>query len=350
MKNIKLFYISIMMLFHLSCEQLMLHPNPKTDNLSIFDEYVKICREKYGLFEVKELDFDALVDSIRPNITDDLAQKELFNILGYITLRLREGHTKLEDEINRWYKSYNFYDGYPLAYGVVAKRIYYNEELNSTVKYIGKASYEGWRLNYGRFNEDSTIGFIRVFTFNIELSDAELDTMISYLAGTRGLIVDVRSNFGGYVEQASKLASCFTDKTIHFATNYVKNGPGKDDFASSKVMLKMRCGSLIYTKPIMLLHDRGTFSSGSLFVVMMGQMEHVTTVGQVFGGGTGTVISGYLANGWKYSMSTSILVDAEGNPTDNGLEPDIPMLINPADTINDAVIDRAILEIQNVYE
>jgi hypothetical protein len=38
--------------------------------------------------------------------------------------------------------------------------------------------------------------------------------------------------------------------------------------------------------------------------------------------------------------------DYLGRLTDNGIEPDIPVVYNPEDTAHDAIIDRAILELQ----
>ena len=66
----------------------------------------------------------------------------------------------------------------------------------------------------------------------------------------------------------------------------------------------------------------------------MTAMPNVTTIGQIYGGGTGEIVDGFLANGWKWTLSTSNFVDLQGRPTDPGIEADIPMVINPADTDN----------------
>ena len=75
-------------------------------------------------------------------------------------------------------------------------------------------------------------------------------------------------------------------------------------------------------------------------------MPNVTTIGQVYGGGTGEIVDGFLANGWQWTISTANFLDLEGKPTDPGIEDDIPMGINPSDTATDAIIERAILELQ----
>ena len=125
-------------------------------------------------------------------------------------------------------------------------------------------------------------------------------------------------------------------------------GLGPDDFAASEMKIKPSGSPYTFTKPVMVLHDRISFSTGSIFPIMMAPLEHTTTVGQITGGGTGEIIEGYLANGWIYTLSTSNLVDSQGRPTDNGMEPDIPVVYNPEDTVQDVIIERAILEIQTL--
>jgi C-terminal processing protease CtpA/Prc len=169
---------------------------------------------------------------------------------------------------------------------------------------------------------------------------------MEYLKDAKGLIIDVRGNKGGYINLASKLASYFTLSEVEVGTNYIKNGPGKNDFAASKMKLKPSENPYTFTKPVIVIQDRSTFSSGSLFCIMMNSLDHVSSMGIPFGGGTGDIMDGFLANGWKWVISTSNFVNNDGIPTDPGLEVEIPMVINQEFTITDAMIERAILELQ----
>lgn len=80
------------------------------------------------------------------------------------------------------------------------------------------------------------------------------------------------------------------------------------------------------------IQDWITFSSTSLFTIMLYTMDHVKTLVQIFGGGTGEIIDSHLTKGCKYIISSSKLVDKCGQHTDHGIEVDIPMLINPEDS------------------
>lgn len=332
-----------------SCENAYMNPTPGEDNLSIFNEYASISIEKYGLADVKRVDLVSLADSIRPFITDDLSKEELYDYMYIITQRMREGHTLLTapDIGKNPFFVYEYYLGYPKAFDwLMADTLYYIVTDNPNRQEL-KPEGSIFSIYYGLLPQDSNLGYIRLSSFSVNVDNEDIETMLDYLKDTKGLIIDVRSNLGGFVEFAARLTSYFTAHEYVFATNYVKNGPGPDDFVGSELKITPSGSPLTYTKPIMLLQDRITFSSGSLFSVMMSYLDHVTTVGQRFGGGTGEIIDGILSNGWSYQLSSSNLVDWKGRPTDDGIDADIPMVLDTLDNARDEVIERAILEINS---
>ncbi len=329
-----------------SCEKIVMHPKPGTDNLSIFNEYVKVCTEKFALEEVKGIDISELADSIRPYVTNDLSEEELFNMMGIFIDRMQEGHTNLKTVDFDLNKSYYYFIGYPPAFNfLVARDEYYGISANPDVQIIAPED-DFFELLYGFLPQDQEIGYIRIVNFTMNISDEQLETMMAYLKDAKGLIIDVRGNLGGYIELVGRLSGYFTSNEVKVGTNLIKNGPGKNDFAATDMRIQPSGSPYTYTKPVAVLHDRITFSSGSLFCLAMKAMPNVTTVGQVYGGGTGEIVDGFLANGWKWTISTSNFLDLDGRPTDPGIEADIPMVINPEDTDRDAVIERAILLLQ----
>jgi hypothetical protein len=323
-----------------------MHPQPKTDNLSLFDEYSKLCIEKFGLTEVKGVDLKYLADSLRPYITPDLSEKELFDLMGIFVDRMQEGHTKINSIDFKLNKSYYWFLGYPPAANVIIdNEYYYGVNANPDVQIIApEGSF--FEINYGFLPQDKEIGYIRIISFDMSITDAELETMMAYLKDAKGIVIDVRSNLGGYDELVGRLASYFNTSELVIGMNYIKNGPGNGDFAVSKMKIEPSGSPYTFTKPVVILQDRVTFSSGSIFCIIMNAMDNTTSIGQMFGGGTGTIMDGFLANGWQWTISTSNLVDNEGRPTDPGIDPDIQIVINPEDTTEDAVIERAIQELQ----
>lgn len=341
-----IFLSIITMLFLNSCEKIFMHPESGNKNIDVFNEYSNICIEKFGLQSVKGIDLVQLRDSIQPFINNDLSDEDLFNYLGIVTVRMQEGHTNLEDIKNGYQASYPFYLGYESAINyTIIEEYYYGENANPNVQVIEPpGSFNS--IQYGFLTQDNAIGYIRIESFDIDASDEELEKMMMYLKDAKGIIIDLRGNLGGFVNLAARIASYFTTNEILFAKNYIKNGPEANNFAISDMKLTPSGSIYTFTKKVAILHDRITFSSGSLFSIMLYSLHNVTTLGVKFGGGTGEIIDGFLSNGWKYNLSTSNLVDTEGRPTDNGIEADIPMVINPADTVIDVIIEKAIVELK----
>jgi len=338
---ILLFSISI-----ISCENIFMEPKPGTDNLSIFNEYAELCITKFGLEEAKGIDLEALADSIRPFVTPNLSEQELFDLMSIFVDRMKEGHTSLSSIDYKYNKTYYWFNDYPLAmdYNIPPKS-YYGDVANPEVQIINpEDSY--FDILYGFLPQDNEIGYISIITFDMTVSDSQLETMMAYLKDAKGLIIDVRNNFGGYMDLVGRLSSYFFDSELVIGTNYIKNGPGKDDFAESIMKISPSGSPYTYTKPVIVLQDRVAYSSASLFCIVMNAVDNATTMGQKFGGGTGEIMDGFLANGWQWTLSTSNFVDLNGMPTDLGIDPDIYQIINPSDTIIDAVIERAIVELQ----
>jgi hypothetical protein len=323
-------------------------PEPSTDNVSVFNEYAKICIEKYGLAEVNHVDLETLADSIRPFINNHLSSKELFDYLSIMTLRMNEAHTSLKSLTDDYYSGIMWFAGYPMANNAyISTQYYYGMNANPQVQFIEDPS-SFYKITYGYFSQDKTIGYIYIVNFTMNVSNDEIETMMDYLKDAKGIVIDVRGNIGGYIELASRIASYFTSQKIVIGTDYIKNGPNPSDFAASKMELNPSGYKNTFLKPVIVLHDRVTYSSGSLFVIMMKAIGRTETIGQIFGGGTGQVVDGFLANGWKYTISTSNFENINGQPTSNGINADIPMVINTSDKTSDAIIDKAISELQNI--
>ena len=350
MKLIRIFILAILAaaLFN-SCEKIAMHPRPGMDNLSIFEEYVGIVTTKYALSEVKGVDLVALSDSIRPFITPELSEQELYDYMLTIAMRMKEGHTSLTGKGLQnvpVFGGYPWYEGYPISNNsVLTEQYYYGEEANPDVQVLTTED-SFFDIKYGYLPQDPEIGYMVIISFSISPSNQEIEKMMEYLKDARGIIIELRGNFGGYIEFGARLVSFFADQEYVFATNYIKNGPGPYDYVASEMKITPSGSPFTFTRPVMILHDRISFSTGSIFPVMMSPLEHVTTLGQISGGGTGEIIEGYLSNGWIYELSTSNLVDNQGRPTDNGMEPDIPVVYNPEDSVQDVIIERAIQEIQ----
>lgn len=344
-----LLYLATMTAFA-SCEKAFMQPNPATSNLAIFNEYAKIVTEKYAMLEYKGVDIDFLADSIRATITEDLNAAELFQKLSVITLRLRDGHSDLTATINGLeepaYASFNFLEGFPISIDAqILGDHYIGRSINPTIQFLeGEGFY--FRAIWGTLPQDQEIGYVWIPSWNVDISNDEIEMIFTDLKNTKGLIVDMRQNTGGDPALATKFASYFTDKPIYNGFERFKTGPNPNDFSDSQLTLQPTSSDNKYLKPVAVLTNRYVYSAATTFLYSVDPLENVITIGQISGGGSGSVGDGYLANGWKWSLSTSEFIDAEGRHLDDGVAPDIPVVFDLMDTTKDEIIERAILELQ----
>jgi C-terminal processing protease CtpA/Prc len=95
---------------------------------------------------------------------------------------------------------------------------------------------------------------------------------------------------------------------------------------------------------VVILANRHTFSAANNFVQVMKSLPQVTIIGDRTGGGSGLPFTYNLPNGWNIRLSASPMLDAEGNDTEWGIDPDIKVDMAPDASLTgrDAILDCAI--------
>lgn len=337
--------VVITSIFFTSCEKAFFKPIPATDALAIFDEYDKLVTEKYAMLEFKKVDIDVLTDSLRATINEDISDLDLLIKLANITAQLRDGHSAIIGEVNGEVTGYVFdtYEGYPVAYD---STILYNNYINPSNMNVLEGADEPTRMIYGQLVQDNELGYLLLPSFDVTITEEELEEVFSTLKETKGLIIDVRGNGGGDPALATMLASYFMNETTYTGFERFKTGPGVNDFTDSPSNVEPMDSDNRYLKPVAVLTDRGVYSATTTLSYSLNPLPQVTFIGQRTGGGSGSVADGYLANGWNWSLSTSEFIDHENRHLDDGIDPDIQVLLNLDDITKDEILERAIQELQ----
>lgn len=337
MKNTRYLLIVLVTVISLSsCEQLVMEPNPETDNIAIFEEYWKLVNEKFAMFSDpgKAINRNLLYSENKALIDNTISSDSLFNVLARITLSLKDGHSYLIDIENDIGVVYNVEGTTPLNLDqFIVDDIY----LNSNVQTQGSG------LKYTLL-KNGNVGYIQYRDFENEITTEMMNTILTYFENTNGIILDVRGNGGGDPSYAALMASHFTDSKIYTGYENFKTGPEIDAFSRSEIYLKPTEGKK-YLKPLIVLTNVGCFSATTTLIYHLNPLPHVTFIGAKTGGGSGSTADGYLANGWSWSLSTSEFIDWEGRRLDNGFEPDINVALDENDVTKDEIIERAILEL-----
>ncbi len=336
MKKYFIYYLVIIISFT-SCEKAFLSNGPNADNqLEVFDEFWNTFNEKYAMFEFKNVDWQTSYDSHRPMITENTSDEELFEILGDMVLSLRDGHTSLTDISRDSTKQFDILKGEPLNYDADILVTHLNEIIQGEVQVFMQFSF--YTLLKGN------IGYMQIPTFDAELTDTDINTILTFFKDTKGLIIDLRNNTGGSPSSASLLARHLTTTKIATGFERFKTGKGKNDFSDSPAFNNPAEGEK-YTKPVMVLTNGLCYSATTTFIYQTNPLDHVTFIGSTTGGGSGSVADGFLANGWSFSLSTSEFIDNTGQHLDDGFDPDIEVWLDDTNPDIDEQIQRAINEI-----
>ena len=159
------------------------------------------------------------------------------------------------------------------------------------------------------------------FTGNIDEAKPILNGALTFLSGTKALIIDLRYNGGG--NSSNRLQSYFFKEKTHLLDNV--NTFNKDTlsvFADPKTT-----NGLTLLMPIYILTSKNTFSAAEAFSASMQSVKRAIIIGDTTGGGshiTGTfdLKNGFVAKiPFARPVSTSTFKDWEGV----GVIPDIPV-------------------------
>ena len=332
-----------------ACEKALMDEVSGTDAISIFDEYATLVKEKYAMLDYKNVEIDALSDSIRLTITPGISELELFNKLGIITERLRDAHSSLildKSDTESPFAGFDLLEGYAPGFDFdILSEHYIGKEVNPDLNTL-EGGAVGLRAAWGTLPQNEEIGYLWIPSWNEPIKEEEIETIFKDLQNTKGLVFDMRLNTGGDPALATTFASYFTDKAVDTGFERFKTGPGANDFSDSPVILQPADREYRYLKPVRILTDRYVYSASTTFLYSVDPITRIETVGQRTGGGSGSVADGYLANGWYWSLSTSEFIDAQGRHLDDGVDPDIPVALNLEDTAQDEVVEAALADLK----
>jgi C-terminal processing protease CtpA/Prc len=334
MKKIFLLLLLIPLVF--SCEKVIFEKDLASDDPQTnFDYLWNECNEKYTYFEVKNVDWDQVYADLSPQVSPGITSDSLFRVMGKMLTALRDDHTNLFSPFN-----ISFFGTERLGQDNFDFRLIKENYLPSDFYISGPFVHDF--LN----NTNEEVGYIRFGSFTGGVSGGNLDFALNRYKDTKGLILDLRENGGGAVRDVFFLLSRFVEQRTLLNYSRLKNGPGHNDFAAAEPVYLDPNPGVQYLKKVVLLVDRGTYSSGSFTALATKAIPNIVLMGDTTGGGLGLPNGGQLPNGWTYRFSVTQALDLNQNPDlENGVPPDVPAFVDWSDLSKDEVIERALLEI-----
>lgn len=291
-----------------------------------------IMDQRYCFFPEKErqlgVNWDEVHTRYSRQVTAKLPAEQLFEVMGNMLGELRDGHVNLSSSFDLA-RNWSWKEDYPTNFSDTLLRRY----LSTDYRVTGGLRYRML---------DDNIGYIYCPTFDNMPGEGNLDEILYYLAPTNGLIIDVRSNSGGLLTAAERLASRFTDREILVGYMRHKRGPGHTDFSDMEEQRLKPSSYLRWQKRVVVLTNRGVYSAANEFVKYMRECG-ATIIGDKTGGGAGLPFSSELPNGWSVRFSACPMYDARQQCTEEGIEPDGYVSISDDDFLQgrDSIIEYA---------
>ena len=301
-------------------------------NRNVFDYFWSVMDRQYAFFDVHGVDWDKRRQEYIGNVTEEMSEMELFELLGDMMEGLNDGHLELHAEIDG--ENQRFRASKTRVLGPALDTAFANQKkikdrgefsndwfwgsLKRMKKKVLKRSYNsfaGGNIVWGKIGR---IGYITVFgmgefdddnegfDFQIAAVHRVMNQIINDFEDTDGLIFDVTLNQGGMDEISMALASHFTKEPV-FAYSKVARESGVDP----QRFYVEPAESGHYLKPVTLVTSDLTVSAAEIFTMAMRALPTVTHAGDTTWGALSDILSKTLPNGWELEMSNEIYRDAD---------------------------------------
>ncbi len=340
MKNIRIFLLCIVTITLVSCERAFMEADVPNKPVNVFDYLWNKVDQQYAFFDLKGVDWDSVYEVYRPKVSeDDMHVDSLFQVCAAMLNTLQDGHTNL---ISKFDVSHN---------DSVYYRMYANRNINTEVVVLNYLTVNyhttgGFAHNAIR---DGKVAYIRYASFMDDITTDNLSNLLDYYQDCKGLILDLRQNGGGNIDNIRILLSIFYNHGQPLYQTQIKSGPDHNEFTELTTVYAEDIDyddpftEEPYTKPVAVLIDRGSYSATSFFALCTMAYPNIRLFGDYTGGGLGLPNGGMLPNGWTYRFSITRTLDMNGNNYENGVPPDVRVILDPACTAQgvDNVIEAA---------
>ena len=328
----KLLAIFLLFLFA-SCEKAILPKSESAEPVEVFETLWNTIDKGYSFFEYKNIDWNAVYQTYRPQVSNTMSEQELFNVCGDMLRLLKDGHVNLRAGFSTSYY-HDFYLNYPPNF---------NKEI------IDRNYLRGFEVTGPLYHTilSGNIGYVYYGSFARPFTDDELDVVLNRFnatAGLKGIIFDVRNNEGGNPANGYRFFKRIaTQNTLLYTTKY-KDGPEHNDFTDEQAdIIEPTTDRVRYNGKIVVLTNRKCYSACNFFVAGCKAFPQITIVGDQTGGGGGQPTGFELPNGWSVNFSGSITSLPNGFIIENGVPPDISVALSSSDEAAgiDTIIETA---------
>jgi carboxyl-terminal processing protease len=179
---------------------------------------------------------------------------------------------------------------------------------------------------------DGGIGYIRISRFNTKVTSKQFFEALEILSGCKGLVIDLRQNYGGFLDQALEVADPFLEEGKEIVRVVSRYKPYNRSFKATgkKETIEVRT---------VLLVDEGTASVSEVLVAALKDWGKAVVVGtKTFGKGSVQDIVP-LSDGSGLKLTVGRYLRPSGEEIEGvGIKPDVEVRLSPEQ--KSALLDR----------
>ncbi len=316
--------------------------------VEVFETLWHDFNNHYPIFKERGIDWDQLYNIYRPQVSNDISQDSLWNILSNLLFHTRDGHVVLNNPHQNGLNSLiagNYKNDYPINF-------YNPSAVNATLPTPTKNINE--YLSWGAIPEYS-IGYIHIKSFHYNhYNIQDLDKLVEKVAEYNAIIIDIRDNLGGHRDYCFRLSSWFTSQNNLVFSAQEKSGTSRDDFSPLTPFHNYMQPNNYPDKQIAILTNHKTVSTAEIFTLAAKGFSSQIQIGGTTGGFLSVIGNWrFLPNGWRYYYPVERVLLPDGSCLEGvGCAPDIH-IVNSDFTesqYKDNVLDGAIdylIKLQN---
>jgi carboxyl-terminal processing protease len=175
-----------------------------------------------------------------------------------------------------------------------------NHQLNWFVTAEGYA-YLGV-LQFSGFSADETLAS------DVAALESALDEVFIDIIGSKGLIIDVRYNPGGYDEAALRLVRRLLTQRTELYRKQARLGESRTPLRTVSIDPVAQP----YRQPIVVLTSNSTFSAAEVFALSMRNRPNTVLIGEATGGALSDTLSKRSTGGLKFTLSNEFYISPQG--------------------------------------
>ena len=340
--------------------------------VTVFNHFAETYAEYYAFFEERGVDWHSRVADAQQNVSNDMSDEELFNVLAGLLQPLDDGHVQLEGNGSLYRPATD-----RGANSIIEEAFANQDEYTDIQAFANDVSVQYWENLGSYLDEDSirffdgaipdrliwatmgdgSIGYLYIASMaflsdevgglnqsaNVATITELMPQVMADLENTQALIIDVRNNIGGHDDVSQVIASHFVAETTLAASRFARTASGNSETVEAWIE---PADETPYLNPVAVITGVETASAAETFTMTLKSLPHVTQVGENTNGIFSDVLEKTLPNGWEIWLANEVYLDSNGvNHEVTGLTPDMEADVFSLEGIEDGrniAIDAAL--------